>query len=40
MQNKELKDGRETVNNNISRLKNLGSTRREIWKGKLQYRSI
>ena len=31
---------REIVNRHIARLKGLGNTKREIWKGKLRNRSI
>jgi hypothetical protein len=40
MQNKEVNNNREAVNNKVSKLKGLGSTRREIWKGRLRNRSI
>ena len=40
MQNQQLRNDREVVNKNISKLSKLGSTKREVWKGKLRNRSI
>ena len=40
MQYREVSTNRNNVNNNISKLKGLGKTKRELWKEKLRNRSI
>lgn len=40
MQNQGIRRSRETINNNISKLQGPKTTKSQIWREKLRYRSI